>query len=187
MDANFMTSSKTLEARSRMATLEGDITELDVDAIVNAANARLSPGGGVDGAIRRAAGPNLNIDLQRYTVCAPGSAIITAGHNLPAKFVVHTVAPIWGTAKSRDELEETLACCYESSLRLADAKGIKTIAFPALGTGAFRWPADLAADIAFGAVDQHLREGGKQDQVIFCCYNRADFERYSRLLSYPIK
>lgn len=164
----------------RCDAIQADITTLDVDAIVNAANAPLLPGGGVDGAIRRAAGPELNAALARIGHCAPGSAVLTAGYRLPSRFVIHTVAPIWRGGDAEEE--RLLAACYSSSLRLAGENEIASIAFPAIGTGAYGWPAKRAAELAFEAVTSHLARGGKQ-HVIFCCFSAADRERYDKLIA----
>ncbi len=166
--------------RDKLRAIRADITTLDVDAIVNAANARLLPGGGVDGAIRRAGGPELNAALAGIGHCAPGSAVITPGFRLPARFVIHTVAPIWRGGD--DEEERLLASCYSSSLKLADENGIVSIAFPAIGTGAYGWPAKRAAELAFDAVGRHLAGGGKQ-HVIFCCFSTEDQKRYEKLIA----
>jgi O-acetyl-ADP-ribose deacetylase len=164
----------------RLQSIQADITTLKVDAIVNAANARLLPGGGVDGAIRRAGGPELNAELARIGYCAPGSSVLTPGYRLPARYVIHTVAPIW---RSGDVDEEhLLASCYASALKLAEENDIVTIAFPAIGTGAYGWPAKRAAELTFEAVTQHLSRGGKQ-QVIFCCFSSEDQERYTKLIA----
>jgi O-acetyl-ADP-ribose deacetylase (regulator of RNase III) len=166
--------------RGRLQALQADITTLAVDAIVNAANAQLLPGGGVDGAIRHAGGPELNAELARIGYCAPGSAVLTQGFRLPARFVIHTVAPIW---RGGDEKEEhLLASCYSSALKLADGHDIASIAFPAIGTGAYGWPAKRASELAFAVVTSHLAHGGKQ-HVIFCCFSAEDRERYANLIS----
>ena len=165
--------------KERLQSIQADITTLKVDAIVNAANAPLQPGGGVDGAIRRAGGPEMNDDLARIGYCAPGSSVLTFGYRLPANYVIHTVAPIW---RGGDEEEERLlSSCYGSALKLADENEIVSIAFPAIGTGAYGWPAERASEIAFEAVTQHLARGGKQ-HVIFCCFSADDQARYAALI-----
>jgi O-acetyl-ADP-ribose deacetylase (regulator of RNase III) len=165
--------------KDRLAAIQADITTLAVDAIVNAANAPLRPGGGVDGAIRHAGGPELNAELARIGYCAPGSAVITPGYRLPARFAIHTVAPIWRGDDAEEE--RLLASCYSSALKLADENGIVSIAFPAIGTGAYGWPAKRASELAFEAVTQHLARGGKQ-HVTFCCFSANDRERYAKLI-----
>ena len=173
-----------MSLRDRIEAIEADITTLSVGAIVNAANAALLPGGGVDGAIRRKAGPELDQDLQAIGGCEPGNAVITPGYRLPAEYVIHAVAPIWaGSAKAREH-EPLLARCYSMALELADANNIRTIAFPAIGTGAYRWPPDVAARIAFDAVAAHLRRCEQQTLVTFCCFARVDRERYDALIAH---
>src|ERR1043166_5944310 len=166
--------------KERLQTIQADITTLRLDAIVNAANARLLHGGGVDGAIRRAAGPKINEELERIGSCAPGSSVLTFGYRLPASYVIHTVAPVWqGSGVGGGRL---LGACSSSALTVGDENGIGSIAFPAIGTGAYGWPAKRAAELAFAAVTAHLTAGGKQDRVIFCCFSAEDRDRYSTLL-----
>ena len=166
--------------KDRLHSIQADITTLKMDAIVNAANARLLPGGGVDGAIRRAGGPELNSELARIGYCAPGSSVLTFGYRLPAGYVIHTVAPIW---RGGDEAEDRLlASCYSSALKLADENEIVTVAFPAIGTGAYGWPANHASELAFATVTKHLARGGQQ-HVTFCCFSREDQERYAKLIA----
>ena len=168
--------------RDRLEAVEADITTLALDAIVNAANSALMPGGGVDGAIRRKAGRALDEHLYRIGGCDEGEAIVTPGYALPAKHVIHTVAPIWAGSAASEERERLLARCYENALIRADEHAIRTIAFPAIGTGAYRWPADVAAGIALNAVVGHLRRCALQSRVIFCCFARADRERYESMI-----
>ena len=172
-----------MNLRDRVEAIEADITTLPVDCIVNAANAELAPGGGVDGTIRKRAGAELDEELSRLGRCEPGTAVLTDGFRLPAKFVIHTVAPIWAGPAQRAAQEPILAQCYESVLRLADDNAVRTIAFPAIGTGAYRWPAEAAARIAFASVIGHLRRSEIQTLVTFCCFNRADRERYNALIA----
>ncbi len=168
--------------RDRLDAIEADITTLTIDAIVNAANSALLPGGGVDGAIRRRAGAELDEELRGIGSCAEGHAVITSGYRLPAAYVIHTVAPIWA-GKSASGQDAVLARCYEAALALAEANAIRSIAFPAIGTGAYRWPADVAARIAFDAVVKHLRKSEMPAAVTFCCFSRADRERYADLIA----
>jgi O-acetyl-ADP-ribose deacetylase len=163
--------------------VSGDITALNVDAIVNAANSALMPGGGVDGAIRRKAGPEIDEDLYRIGKCPAGQAVITRGHRLPARYVIHTVAPIWRsqTAENHEAQKAVLASCYDSALTLADQYQLRSMAFPAIGTGAYGWPSDLAAKIAFECVTAHLSRCSIQDRVIFCCFTPADLRAYTTL------
>jgi O-acetyl-ADP-ribose deacetylase len=172
-----------MNLRDRMEAIEADITTLPIDAIVNAANAQLQPGGGVDGAIRRRAGADIDEDLAKIGGCQPGNAVITSGYLLPAKFVIHTVAPIWAGPAKADEQQAVFARCYDSVLALADQNEIATIAFPAIGTGAYRWPADLAAKLAFRRIVEHLRACPAQTLVSFCCFSRADRERYADMIA----
>lgn len=167
----------------RLEAVEGDITMLAVDAIVNAANAALMRGGGVDGAIRKRAGAEIEHELAGFGGCEEGRAVITSGYQLPAAWVIHTVAPIWGGRSAGPAQEPLLARCYESVLALADENGVRTIAFPAIGTGAYRWPADVAAKIAFDTVVAHLRACEAQTMVTFCCFTRADRERYADMIA----
>jgi O-acetyl-ADP-ribose deacetylase (regulator of RNase III) len=166
----------------RLEAVRADITTLAVDAIVNAANTGLLPGGGVDGAIRRAAGPAITEETQKVGRCPTGGAVITAGYDLPAKRVIHTAAPVWEAGYRDDVQDALLASCYTSVLRLADTHRIRTLAFPAIGTGIYGWPAERAAKIAFDAVTRHLATGGKQTRVIFCCFSEDDRARYQGLI-----
>lgn len=167
----------------RLEAIEADITTLQVDAIVNAANSALMPGGGVDGAIRRKAGREMDEDLYAIGHCAEGDAVITRGYRLPAPRVIHTVAPVWAGGANREQQEETLARCYDSALALADRYQIRTIAFPAIGTGAYGWPGEVAAKLALRSVTTHLAACAIQTRVTFCCFSRADRERYDALIA----
>lgn len=168
-----------MELKSRLCIMQADITGLDCDAIVNAANSALRPGGGVDGAIRRKAGKELNDELSRIGRCPTGKAVITPGYRLPARRVIHTVAPIWN--RDGGDQKALLAACYDSVLELADRHQIRAIAFPAIGTGAYGWPCDKAAAIAFGRVITHLSNCVIQEQVIFCCFTAGDLAAYMEL------
>lgn len=171
-----------MSIKACLEAVRADITTLAVDAIVNAANAQLLPGGGVDGAIRRAAGPALTEETARIGICPTGTAVMTGGYRLQAKHVIHTAAPIWNTGTREDEQDGLLSSCYTSALKLADAHDIKTIAFPAIGTGIYGWPPERAARIAFDAVVRHLAGGGAQNKVTFCCFSDADRMRYAKLI-----
>ncbi len=168
------------EVLSRMRVVEGDITRLDVDAIVNAANRSLLGGGGVDGAIHRAAGPELLAECKTLGGCPTGEARMTAGYRLPARHVIPTVGPVWHGGKSGER--ELLRSCYTESLRLASEAGLGTIAFPAISTGVYGYPKDEACDVAVGAVAEWLAEHELPISVTFCCFGAPDAKLYrSRL------
>jgi len=158
----------------------GDITKLDVDAIVNAANTTLLGGGGVDGAIHRAAGPELVVECRTIGGCRPGEAKITCGYNLPARFIIHTVGPVW-RGGGRGEAE-VLASCYRNSLQLAVGNGIKTIAFPAISCGVYRYPISEASQIAVETTWEFLANSDKIDKLIFVVATDEIFAAYRRLL-----
>jgi len=165
---------------SKINIVRGDITKIEVDAIVNAANTTLLGGGGVDGAIHRAAGPELLVECRTLGGCEPGKAKITRGYRLPARFVIHTVGPIWKGGKYGEP--ETLANCYQNSLELAAENGIQTIAFPAISCGAYGYPIQAAAQIALKTAREFLAATGKIDKVIFVLWGEEIFETYRRLL-----
>lgn len=165
----------------RIAVEMTDITQLAVDAIVNAANNSLLGGGGVDGAIHRAAGPDLLAECIEIGGCATGSAVITGGYNLPAKFIIHTVGPIWrGGHQKEDKL---LASCYRSCLELAIANSIHSIAFPAISCGVYGFPIHRACEIAFREVSTMLDTHGSIRQVIFACFDNTVFHELSKRLA----
>ena len=163
-----------------MAVIVGDITQHDVDAIVNAANDRLLPGGGVCGAIHRAAGPELATACRAIGHCPTGSAVITPGFRLKARHVIHAVGPVWqgGTAGEA----ALLAGCYTQALALAAAAGAADIAFPAISTGIFGYPAEAAAKVAVAAVAAALVGRAQPARVLFCCFDQAMAEIYRRVL-----
>ena len=161
---------------NKIEIIQGDITKLKVDAIVNAANSTLLGGGGVDGAIHRAAGPGLLRECKKIGGCPTGEARITGGYDLPAKFVIHTVGPIWrGGDRGEGGL---LAGCYRNSLALAEQNGVKTIAFPSISTGAYRFPLARAARIALTEVKSYLEKGGAIEKVFMVCFGDDACEEY---------
>jgi len=166
-------------SEGKIQTVRGDITALDLDAIVNAANTTLLGGGGVDGAIHRAAGPELLAECRTLGGCKAGKAKITRGYKLPARFIIHTVGPVW-SGGGRGEAE-VLAGCYRNSLQLAVENGIKTIAFPAISCGAYRYPVSEAAQIAVETTRKFLANNDKIDNVIFVVMNDEILEVYRGL------
>jgi O-acetyl-ADP-ribose deacetylase len=169
------------EHGQRIEIIRGDITTLDVDAIVNAANTTLQGGGGVDGAIHRAAGPKLLEQCKAFSGCSPGEAKITRGYNLPARFVIHTVGPHW-TGGKRGEAE-VLANCYRNSLRLALEHRIKSIAFPAISCGAYRYPIEQAAKIAIDTTREFLANTDQIDKVLFVVSSDEISDAYRTILN----
>ena len=164
----------------RIELATGDITKLAVDAIVNAANSSLLGGGGVDGAIHRAAGPGLLAECRGLGRCPTGEARLTAGHRLPARFVIHTVGPVWrGGASNEDEL---LARCYRSSLALAAAHGVRTIAFPAISTGVYGFPRPRACAIAVNETHRFLLKDDTFERVMFVSFDAETEALYRREL-----
>lgn len=162
----------------RVEIITGDITTLEVDVIVNAANAALCGGGGVDGAIHRAAGPELLAECRTLGGARPGEVKLTAGYRLPAKYVAHAVGPVWqGGERGEDQL---LEACYRRSLELAVAHGLSSIAFPSISTGAYRFPVERAARIAQRTVRAFLLEMEQLRRVAFCCFTDADLRAYER-------
>ena len=164
----------------RTELIRGDITKLDVDAIVNAANTTLLGGGGVDGAIHRAAGPQLLEECRTLGGCRPGEAKLTGGYNLPARFVIHTVGPVWSGGKRGEA--EILSNCYRNSLQLAVENKIKTVAFPAISCGAYRFPVQAAATIAVTVTRDFLGANGSIDKVTFVAATGEIFAAYEELL-----
>jgi O-acetyl-ADP-ribose deacetylase (regulator of RNase III) len=164
---------------ARMEVIVADIATLAVDAVVNAANSSLLGGGGVDGAIHRAAGPELAMECRRLGGCNTGQAKITGAYRLPAGSIIHTVGPVWNGGAAGEE--GLLADCYRNALDLARANGCRSIAFPAISTGRYRFPADLAARIA----TRTAVEAGRHDfdRIVFCCFDEVSAARHSRALA----
>lgn len=165
-----------------LRAVRGDITKLAVDAIVNAANSTLLGGGGVDGAIHRAAGPELLAECRTLNGCVTGQAKITRGYRLPARYVIHTVGPVWHGGKAREP--ELLASCYRESLHLASENGVASVAFPCISTGVYGYPVEPAARIAVETVRATLIEVEGVREVVFCCFSAGDLEIYQDLLQY---
>jgi O-acetyl-ADP-ribose deacetylase (regulator of RNase III) len=169
----------------RIKLQQGDITKLQVDAIVNAANSSLMGGGGADGAIHRAGGKQILEEciqiVNRQGGCKTGEVVITTGGKLPAKYVIHTVGPVWNGGKHNEEL--LLANCYNNSLNIAVNNGVKSIAFPNISTGVYRFPKEQAAEIAVKTVDAFLRSDQDIEEVIFICFDDENYGLYKQLLS----
>ncbi|HUY79786.1 MAG TPA: O-acetyl-ADP-ribose deacetylase [Ktedonobacterales bacterium] len=179
-DSDSSAASPTSDVAARMEVLRGDITRLDVDAIVNAANSSLMGGGGVDGAIHRAAGRELVAECRTLGRCPTGEARITHGYRLPARWVIHTVGPVWGGgAHNEDAL---LAGCYRNSLTLAAQHGLRSVAFPAISTGIYGFPMSRAIPIALGETRRFLASDATIERVVFVCFSDDDYEDYRRAM-----
>ena len=165
---------KAEQIRNRIEIVEGDITKQRVDAIVNAANTTLLGGGGVDGAIHRAAGPELLDECRALGGCPTGQAKITKGYKLPARWVIHTVGPVWRDGQHGEE--ELLAGCYRNSLALAEQKGVRTIAFPSISTGAYGFPMERAARISVTEIKKFLERNSSMEKVVLVCFGKSAFD-----------
>lgn len=166
-----------MKLTGRLQIIQGDITTLKVDAIVNAANNTLLGGGGVDGAIHRAAGPELLKECRTLGACPTGAAKITKGYDLPASYVIHTVGPIWRGGGSNEDI--LLADCYRNSLLLAVKNGVKTIAFPSISTGAYGFPVERASRIAMKEIIDFLKGNDSIEKVIMVCFGDKAFQAYN--------
>ena len=170
-----------MKVRERIDLVEGDIAKQQVDAIVNAANTSLLGGGGVDGAIHRAAGPELLKECRTLNGCPTGEAKITKGYRLPAKWVIHTVGPIWSGGNNRED--DLLASCYRNCFALAVKHEIKSIAFPSISTGAYGFPLERAADVALRETLDFLSRDQSVQKVVFVCFGKQAHEVYEARLS----
>ena len=166
-----------------LRAIKGDITALAVDAIVNAANETLLGGGGVDGAIHRGAGPGLLEECRTLGGCETGKARITGGYRLPARYVIHTVGPVWQGGRHGEE--RLLRSCYRECIGVAEAQGVSSIAFPSISTGAYGYPAGAAAEIAVATVSDAVQGTNVIAEVVFCCFSEPDLDRYRSILMQP--
>ena len=166
-----------------LQAIQADITSLRIDAIVNAANASLLGGGGVDGAIHRAAGPELREECKLLRGCETGQAKVTAGFGLKAKFVIHTVGPVWQGGQQGEA--ELLVSCYRQCIELAEQHNISSIAFPAISTGVFGYPKQAATEIAVATISEAVQGTAVIGEVVFCCFSTSDLKQYRSVLMQP--
>jgi len=166
--------------QSSLELVEGDITQQDTDAIVNAANSALRPGGGVDGAIHRAGGPAIEAEARQLGGCPTGEARITTGGNLKARYVIHTVGPVYKDGLRREP--ELLASCYRESLKLAAAQGLKTVAFPSISTGVYGYPLEAAAKVTLTTIKDYLAQHPEIERVRLVLFGRSTYETYAGVL-----
>lgn len=166
-----------------MQAIQADITSLTIDAVVNAANESLLGGGGVDGAIHRAAGPELREECKLLRGCETGQAKVTAGFGLKAKFVIHTVGPVWQGGQQGEA--ELLASCYRQCIELAEQHNISSIAFPAISTGVFGYPKQAATEIAVATISEAVQGTAVIGEVVFCCFSTSDLKQYRSVLMQP--
>jgi O-acetyl-ADP-ribose deacetylase len=170
-----------MEVKADIKLVLGDITKVNADAIVNAANTSLLGGGGVDGAIHRAAGPELLEECRQLNGCNTGEAKITQGYKLPARYVIHTVGPVWHGGNAGEE--KLLASCYRNSLSLAVQHNCRSVAFPGISTGVYRFPKEKAASIAFREVSSFVQNAATPSEVVFVCFDQESYEIYTSLIS----
>jgi O-acetyl-ADP-ribose deacetylase len=166
---------------TEIEVIQGDITQMSCDAIVNAANSSLLGGGGVDGAIHRAAGPELSQECRKLKGCQTGDAKLTKGYKLPARYVIHAVGPVWQGGQKKEV--QLLESCYLRSLQIASEKGLKTIALPCISTGAYRFPKGPAARIAVNTIRRFIKTPSSLTKISLVCFSREDFELYQGLLN----
>ncbi len=176
--------TKCETAVNRMRAVQANIVTLQLDAIVNAANSSLLGGGGVDGAIHRAAGPELVQECRLLGGCKTGQAKVTAAYNLPCRYVIHTVGPVWNGGHNGEP--ELLASCYKNSLQCATEQAVESMAFPSISTGIYGYPIEAAATVAVETVREFLRKNAMPTEVVFCCFSKTDLAVYDRLLNTKI-
>ncbi|MGP4069144.1 O-acetyl-ADP-ribose deacetylase [Halobacillus sp. B29] len=165
----------------KIEVIQGDITKMEVDAVVNAANKKLAGGGGVDGAIHRAGGPSIMEESKQFDGCETGEAVVTTAGNMPSEKVIHTVGPVWNGGHKNEA--DRLADCYRNSLKRASEQGLRTVAFPNISTGIYGFPKEEAADIAIRTVQDYLEEHEEIEYVYFVCFDEENKQIYENRLS----